>query len=328
VTAVLAAFAPEVSAQIFNFQPAPIRPPADVPIAPPPQDLSPPAVDPSPPALRGPSLQSLPPANRAGPPPAQKASPSGQSTLAVAARYGPNMPQITSGLHWRIYKAKPSPGEAYRPVKEEHGATAAFALPPGAYVIHVGFGLASAVRAIQLRPEGARELFDLPAGGVRIQGRVGDAPIPVGQIWFDVYRGSQFEPGTRRPIAQSVAAGDVIVVEEGNYHIVSNYGDGNSVVRSDLRVVAGKLIEATVTHRAAIITLKLVSQLGGDAWANTQWSVLTPGGDVVKESIGAFPRVILAEGDYRAIARNDDRTYERTFKVVTGVDGVIEVLAR
>ena len=64
------------------------------------------------------------------------------------------------------------------------------------------------------------------------------------------------------------------------------------------------------------------------ARANTQWSVLTPGGDVVKESIGAFPRVILAEGDYRAIARNDNRTYQRAFKVVTGVDGDVEVLAR
>ena len=61
---------------------------------------------------------------------------------------------------------------------------------------------------------------------------------------------------------------------------------------------------------------------------NTEWSVLTPGGDVVKESIGAFPKVILAEGEYRAIARNEGRTYERAFKVTTGIDGEIEVMAR
>ena len=121
----------------------------------------------------------------------------------------------------------------------------------------------------------------------------------------------------------------MILAAEGTYHIVSNYGDGNSVVRSDIRVQAGKLTDATVTHRAAIITLKLVNEWGGEARANTQWSVLTPGGDVIKDSmIGAFPRVILAEGDYRAIARNDDRTYERAFKVITGVDGEVEVLAR
>ncbi len=62
--------------------------------------------------------------------------------------------------------------------------------------------------------------------------------------------------------------------------------------------------------------------------ANTSWSVITPGGDVIKESTGAFPRVALAEGDYRAIARSDGRTYERNFKVITGVDGEVEVLAR
>jgi hypothetical protein len=49
---------------------------------------------------------------------------------------------------------------------------------------------------------------------------------------------------------------------------------------------------------------------------------------VIKESIGAFPRVILAEGEYRAIARNDNRTYEREFRVVNGVDGEVEVIAR
>jgi hypothetical protein len=56
--------------------------------------------------------------------------------------------------------------------------------------------------------------------------------------------------------------------------------------------------------------------------------VLTPGGDVVKESIGAFPHVVLSEGDYRAVARNEGRVYERPFNVVNGVDGDVEVLAR
>ena len=83
-----------------------------------------------------------------------------------------------------------------------------------------------------------------------------------------------------------------------------------------------------MTHRAAVITLKLLASSGGEALANTAWSVLTPGGDVIKESIGAFPRVILAEGEYRAIARNEGRVYERDFKVVAGVDGDVEVLTR
>ena len=98
---------------------------------------------------------------------------------------------------------------------------------------------------------------------------------------------------------------------------------------SDLiRVQSGKLTDVSVTHRAAVIMLKLVPQRGGEALANTDWAVMSPAGDVISESKGAFPRVILAEGEYKVIARNDSRTYQHDLKVITGVDGEIEVLAR
>ena len=57
-------------------------------------------------------------------------------------------------------------------------------------------------------------------------------------------------------------------------------------------------------------------------------SLITPGGDVIKESIGAFPRVVLSEGEYRAIAKNEGKVFERAFNVVNGVDGEVEVVAR
>jgi len=201
------------------------------------------------------------------------------------------------------------------------------ALPPGDYVVHVSFGLASAAKAVHLR-EAAREVLEVPAGGVKLEGRVGDVRIAPSEITFDIFKGSQFEPGFKTPLAQGVVTGDVVVVPEGNYHIVSNYGDTNAVVRSDIRVQTGKLTDVTVSHRAALITLKLVGERGGEAIANTNWSIITPGGDVIKESTGVFPRVVLAEGDYRAIARNEGRTYEREFKVIAGVDGEVEVTTR
>ena len=257
------------------------------------------------------------------------AIPAGLVGLVVAARYGRDFPQpINASLIWRIYPARPDQGGVFRPLREDKSATPTFALPAGDYVVHVTFGLASAAKIVHLRSEVVRETFDLPAGGLRLEGRVGDVRIAPGQISFDVLPGSQFEPGDRGPVASGVVEGDVVVLPEGTYHLVSNYGDSNSIVRSDIRVQAGKLTDVAVTHRAAAIVLKLVGERGGEARANTSWSVLTPGGDVVKESIGAFPKVVLAEGDYRAIARNDGKTYEREFKVVNGVDGEIEVLAR
>jgi hypothetical protein len=254
--------------------------------------------------------------------------PAGQVALALSARFGKNESSIKGGLDWRVYTAKADRNGEFRLVKEDKSPSPTLVLPAGRYIVYVGFGLATAVRPVTLRGPTLHETFDLPAGGLRLEGRVGDTRIPAGQISFNVYRGSQFEPGDRRPIAAHVMTGAVVVVPEGTYHIVSNYGDANSVVRSDIRVQAGKLTDITVNHRAAAITLKLVADKGGEALANTAWSVLTPGGDVIKESIGAFPRVILAEGEFLAIARNGGKVYQPDFNDVAGVDGDVEVLAR
>jgi len=252
----------------------------------------------------------------------------GQAALALSAHFGKGAPVIDGGLTWRVYSTKADASGSYQLIKEDKSPEPTLVLPAGNYIVHVGFGLATAVRPVSLTGPTVHEDFDLPAGGLRLEARVGNAVIPAGQVSFEVYKGSQFEPGDRRPIAEHLMTGNVVVVPEGTYYIVSNYGDANSVVRSDIRVQAGKLTDVTVTHRAAAITLKLVTEKGGEALANTAWSVLTPGGDVIKESIGAFPRVILAEGEYRAIARNEGKVYEREFKVVTGVDGDVEVLAQ
>jgi len=332
----LAALAAAANAQFFGSTQGSdssftLRPPRDVPSVPPgpAQSLIPPSGNVAPSAApKGPLLQSLP-ANQGAQAHAAVSVPSvpaGQGALAVSARFGHDQPAINGGLHWRVYRTEQN--GLPRLVKEDKGAAPTFVLAPGAYVVSVGFGLANVTKAVQVRAETMKDVFEIPAGGLRIEGRVGDARIPQGQISFDLYKGSQFEPGDKRPIASAIMTGDIVLLPEGAYHIVSNYGDANATVRSDIRVEVGKLTDTTINHRAAIITLKLVNERGGEARADTQWSVLTPGGDVVKESIGAFPRVILAEGEYRAIARNDNKTFESEFRVVAGVDREVEVIAR
>src|SRR3954469_17974587 len=153
----LSALSAEAGAQLFDNSPIPRppgdvaapRPPGDVPVpapqAPvqqaPVQNVAPPASTGSIPR-GGQTLQSLPP-TPVSPPGLQ----SGQVALAVSARFGRDMPIITGGLHWRIYPARPEQG-AFRPVKEDRGATPTFALPAGSYVVHVGFGLASATKPV------------------------------------------------------------------------------------------------------------------------------------------------------------------------------------
>ena len=56
-----------------------------------------------------------------------------------------------------------------------------------------------------------------------------------------------------------------------------------------MTVEAGKLTEATLSHAAAKVTFKLVARPGGDAIADTQWSLANAQGEIVKESVGALP---------------------------------------
>ena len=170
------------------------------------------------PGVIAPGQTLLPAAAPSGPPLAapNAAIPAGQVGLVVSARYGRDFPQpINSSLVWRIYPVRPDQSGAFRPIKEEKSATPTFALPAGDYVVHVTFGLASAAKTVHLRSEVVREVFDIPAGGLRLEGRVGDVKIPVGQITFDIMPGSQFEPGDKRPLASSVGTGEVVVLPEG-----------------------------------------------------------------------------------------------------------------
>ncbi|MBM3529839.1 MAG: hypothetical protein FJX62_17275 [Alphaproteobacteria bacterium] len=255
---------------------------------------------------------------------------SGEGVVIASARFGPGGGLITGGLHWRVYPDRPDQAGGFRLLKEDRAAQPSIVLPAGGYIVHVTFGHASASKTVQVRGEPVREVFEIPAGGIAIKGQVGDARIPTGQISYDIYKGSQFEIGAedRKPLASNVLTGDVVLVPEGTYYILSKYGDGNAVVRSDIRVQAGKLTDITVTHRAAAIMFRLVGRRGGEALANTDWAVLSMSGDIVTESKGAFPRVILNEGEYRVVARNDNRVYEQDITVVPGVDREIEVLAR
>uniref|UniRef100_Q07P61 Uncharacterized protein n=1 Tax=Rhodopseudomonas palustris (strain BisA53) TaxID=316055 RepID=Q07P61_RHOP5 len=317
-------------AQLFSDRPPPV-PPAAVPESPSGGaiSLAPPSGPAAAPNL--PSTLTQPPVGAVTAAPSIAAPPIAgppQAVLALSARYGKDLPVINGGLVWRVYSDRPDETGAFKLIREDRNATPNMVLPPGSYVVHVAHGLVSAVRPVTIKSDTDREAFVLPAGGLRIEGRVGTSKIPQNQISFSIYKGSQFETSERAPLVPSVAAGDVVLLPDGTYYIVSNYGDANSVVRSDIRVQAGKLTDVIITHRAAVITLKLVSEKGGEALANTAWSVITPGGDVVKESIGAFPRVVLSEGPYRAIAKNEGKVFERSFDVVNGVDGEIEVMSR
>jgi hypothetical protein len=194
------------------------------------RNLLPPELTSPVPTTPGTGVTLAPDATLVPPPPPTPPSPPqpvpmiapGQVALAVTARYGRDAPLISGGVVWRVYAAKPDAAGAYRLVKEDRTISPTFVLPPGSYVVHASLGLASATKAVQLRTETVREVFEIPAGGIRLEGRVGDVRIPASQIWFDIFSGSQFNTAERRPVAHNVMTGDVVLLPEGTYYIVSN----------------------------------------------------------------------------------------------------------
>jgi hypothetical protein len=236
---------------------------------------------------------------------------------------------VEQGLTWRVFSPIPGTDGKLPLLATSEGGSAAFQLSPGEYFVNVAFGRAGATRKIRVAETGPvdTQVLVLDAGGVMLNAVSGsDVRIPPKELSFSIFSADEKEDGERALVVADVKANTVVRLNTGTYHVVSNYGAVNAVIRADIQVEAGKLTSATIQHRAAKLTLKLVSEPGGEAIADTAWSILTSSGDVVSESVGAFPTLILAEGDYTAIARNKDKIFQRDFKVSAGVNTDVEVL--
>jgi len=268
----------------------------------------------------------------------------GKSTVLLSATFASETQPIRSGLIWRVFNEREdSETGKHDLVAESREATPAMPLPDGEYIVHVSYGLAGATRRVVVNGQPISERIMLNAGALKIVGTLGDSAIAPNKLSISIYVPERGNSEAKLVLANA-KPNDVIGLPEGNYHIVSTYLDtvsgaasnsegptsnaSNSVVSADIRVQAGKLVETNMRHRAATLTLKLVNKPGGEALANTSFTILTPGGDIIRELIGAFPPIVLAEGEYVAIARNNGKTYQLVFKVQSALDSDVEVLAK
>ena len=100
-----------------------------------------------------------------------------QAVLSLTARYGKDRPASPADWCGEFFRTVRTRLGTFKLIREDRGATPNIVLPPGNYVVHVALGLVSAVRAVTLKAETDRESFLLPAGGLRIEGRVGTSRI-------------------------------------------------------------------------------------------------------------------------------------------------------
>lgn len=249
--------------------------------------------------------------------------------VKLEAKLTQNGKPLQEGLIWSVFSPTPGSDEKLPLVATVTGGVAQFQLPPGDYFVNVAFGRAGATKRLKVPLVGDVEtqVLVLDAGGLLLNAVSGtDMRIPADDLSFTIYSADTREDGERGLVMDDVNPNQVVRLNAGTYHIVSSYGDINALIRADIQVEAGKLTKAVIQHRAAQITLKLVSEQGGEALADTAWSVLSGSGDTISESVSPFPTMILAEGQYTAVARNKDKIYQRDFKVVAGQNTDVEVL--
>jgi hypothetical protein len=257
-----------------------------------------------------------------------------RTELVLSALLTAAGPAIDQGLVWRVYQAPADAGvsDATPPklLETRRDAAPSIPLPPGDYVVNVAFGRANITRRLTL-PAGTSltEKFVLDAGGLRIKAALASGePMPDASVTYDVYATEADQLGNRAKIVSGARPGLIMRLNAGPYQIVSVWGDANAIVRADVTVEAGKLLEATVTHHGAKITFKLVERAGGEAVADTQWMVHTPQGETVVESSGALPTHILAAGTYIVSARHAGRTFRSEFVLDPGDPVQVEVVMK
>jgi len=233
---------------------------------------------------------------------------------------------LESGVVWRVYADDGADGKM-RLVGEADGGPVTLRLKPGEYYVHAAFGRAGLTRKVTVAPTPRGESVVLDAGGIRLTALAGkDRRLGPEDVRFDIYAPDESGSDGRVTVLENAPSESVIALNAGIYHVVCHYGDANAVVRADIKVEAGKLTEATLYQQAARVTLKLVENHGGEALANTQWSVVTSAGESIAESVGAFPSVVLLAGEYTAIAKHENRIFEQKFTVEAGLNRDVEVL--
>ena len=245
----------------------------------------------------------------------------------LSARLTEDGQRLTRHVTWRVYTDPKLGSGKPQLLTKRQSPSPTMQLDPGTYLVNVAYGRSYLTKRITVGT-GARkqETFILNAGGLRLTAYAGEQKVPDTTVNFDIYLAETDQSGQRRQIMTKARPGVIIRLNAGIYFLRSTYGGANAHVEAEVSVEAGKLTEVAIAHAAARVTLGLVTRPGGEALPETQWTIATPEGEVVTQSVGALPTHILAPGTYKVTARNGGRKFEQEFKVDDNQLARVEVL--
>lgn len=247
--------------------------------------------------------------------------------VTVSAKLAEEGERIPRGVVWRVFSTTPNNQGELDLLAKSEATPAVFSLSPGQYVVHAAYGMAQASDTVTVEPGPNQIDIILDVGGLKLNAAIsGDIKIPDRFLHFNVH--TRDSEGKLTLVARDVQPGQALHLNSGTYSVTSYFGNVNATAKADLQVKPGQLTEATLYHKAAQVTFKLVSEPGGEAIADTSWIVKNLSGETVYEEATAFPATVLAQGEYILLARLGDRVFNREFEVLPGLPREIEIIAQ
>ncbi|GAB5378413.1 MAG: hypothetical protein AcusKO_48750 [Acuticoccus sp.] len=247
------------------------------------------------------------------------------ASLYVVGKLADGGGPIGDGLMWRVFRDYPDDTGQLPLVYKGRGGDLEVKLKEGRYIVHAAYGRAAMSRVVDVRGPASSETFVLNAGGLQLNAVLeDDDETRKADAAFELY---VLENGDRRMIG-TVRPGAIARLPAGSYHVISKYGDLNAVRSADVVVEAGKLTRVSLRHQAGNVRLKLVRREGGEALADTRWTVYTNDGRAIYERVGAHANITLAAGRYAVVAKHRDDEFSQSFVVESGEDEEVIVMAQ
>ncbi|UYO00566.1 MAG: hypothetical protein KIT02_04955 [Devosia sp.] len=245
--------------------------------------------------------------------------------VTLTARITEDGAVVPEGLTWRIFENTADANGEVALVARADTGTANLEIPPGQYTLHVAYGNAQVTQEMSVAPGANAVDVVLDAGALRLNSAVtGDIAISPALLKFEIHTTAE---NGEVLIVDNLPPNEVVTLNAGVYEVVSRFGAINAVVRADLRVEPGQLTDATLYHHASEIALRLVSEAGGEAIADVEWTIKSSDGTTIFTDRGAFPSAVLSEGEYLVLAKLGDQVYNREIQVQSGGPREIEVLS-
>ena len=111
----------------------------------------------------------------------------GQSLLSLSAALGSTTTPVRAGLQWRVYQERPQADGTHTLIGESDQPLPVFTVSEGSYLVHVSYGLASAMKRVAAEGKARVERLQINAGVLVVKSLLGDATLAPNRVSLAVY---------------------------------------------------------------------------------------------------------------------------------------------